>query len=145
MGKKRTTSATTTANRLQFAEHSLAAIRRFARGLGERFHPDKIILFGSYAYGIPRPDSDVDLLVVMPARNELDQAYKIDLAIDPPPLPVHIIVRTPKNVAVRLADGDSFLREVFSKGKVLYRNRVARPSPASQEAALKHRLTPPLS
>jgi predicted nucleotidyltransferase len=36
-------------------------IRRFARELAERFHPDKIILFGSYAYGTPHAGSDVDI------------------------------------------------------------------------------------
>jgi predicted nucleotidyltransferase len=47
----------------------LATIRRFVRQIAERFHPDKIILFGSYAYGQPHPESDVDLLVIMPAHD----------------------------------------------------------------------------
>jgi predicted nucleotidyltransferase len=47
----------------------MSAIRRYARQVAERFDPDKIILFGSYAYGKPTPDSDVDLLVVMPTRS----------------------------------------------------------------------------
>src|SRR5437667_1072159 len=55
----------------------LAVIRRFARRIAEEFHPDKIILFGSYAYGTPNEDSDVDLLVVMPTRSEHAQAVRI--------------------------------------------------------------------
>ena len=51
----------------------LSAIRRYARHIAERFQPDKIILFGSYAYGTPTPDSDVDLLVVMPTNNQIEQ------------------------------------------------------------------------
>jgi predicted nucleotidyltransferase len=47
-------------------------IRRFARQVAERFHPDKIIPFGSYAYGTPHADSDVGILVVMPCRNQVD-------------------------------------------------------------------------
>jgi predicted nucleotidyltransferase len=94
-------------------------IRRFARDVAERFDPDKIILFGSYAYGTPHADSDVDILVVMPARDELDQAVKICLAVDYN-FPVDLLVRTPKNLAWRLAEGDSFLREVMERGKVLY-------------------------
>ena len=43
-------------------------IRRFAQDVVQRFQPDKIILFGSHAYGIPHADSDVDILVVMPAE-----------------------------------------------------------------------------
>jgi hypothetical protein len=54
-----------------------AVIRRFAREVAERFQPEKIILFGSHAYGRPHADSDVDILVIMPCRNQLDQAYKI--------------------------------------------------------------------
>jgi predicted nucleotidyltransferase len=94
-------------------------IRRFARQVAERFHPDKIILFGSYAYGQPDADSDVDILVVMPARNELDQAVRIRLAVEAP-FAVDLLVRTPKNLAWRLKEGDWFLREVMARGKVLY-------------------------
>src|SRR5882724_1628928 len=90
------------------ADIPLRVIRRFARQVAERFQPEKIILFGSYAYGTPHADSDVDILVVMPARNQLDQAVRISLAIDPP-FPLDIIVRTPHNMSWRLAEGDSFL------------------------------------
>jgi predicted nucleotidyltransferase len=97
----------------------MRVIRRFAQHVADRFGPEKIILFGSHAYGRPHADSDVDILIVMPARNQLDQAFRIHLEIDPP-FPVDIIVRTPRNMAWRLAEGDSFLREIVSKGKVLY-------------------------
>src|SRR6516165_7632645 len=101
------------------ADIPLRVIRRFARRVAERFEPDKIILFGSYAYGTPHADSDVDLLVIMPARNELDQAVKIRLQVDYN-FPLHLLVRTPKNLSWRLAEGDSFLKEVVARGKVLY-------------------------
>jgi predicted nucleotidyltransferase len=101
------------------ADIPMPVIRRFARQVAEQFQPDKIILFGSYAYGTPHADSDVDILVVMPARNQIDQAVRIDCAIDPP-FPLDLIVRTPKNMKWRLEEGDSFLREITSKGKVLY-------------------------
>src|SRR2546429_2177970 len=101
------------------ADVPLRVIRRFARQVAERFQPDKIILFGSYAYGTPHADSDVDILVIMPCRNQLDQAVRISLEIDPP-FPLDIIVRTPHNMQWRLAEGESFLREITTKGKVLY-------------------------
>src|SRR5215813_12321489 len=101
------------------ADVPMRAIRRFARRVGERFRPDRIVLFGSHAYGKPHADSDVDILVVMPARNELDQAVRIRLAVDYN-FPLDLLVRTPRSLARRLADGDSFLREVVSRGKVLY-------------------------
>jgi predicted nucleotidyltransferase len=99
--------------------YSRAIIRRLVERIAERFQPDKIILFGSYAYGQPNPESDIDLLVVMPARNEIDQALKIDLAFDWP-FPVDLIVRTPENLKWRLEEGDWFLREAVGKGKILY-------------------------
>lgn len=56
----------------------MSAIRRYAQQIVERFHPDQIILFGSYANGTATPDSDVDLLVVMPTRNQIEQAVRLD-------------------------------------------------------------------
>lgn len=94
-------------------------IRRFAREVVERFAPDKIILFGSQAYGTPHEYSDVDILVVMPARNQIDQAVRICLALEYN-FSLDLIVRTPHNLAWRLKEGDWFLREITSKGKVLY-------------------------
>jgi len=120
MSKKRRSMSTSEPSRwYRGADIPMSVIRRFARQVAERFHPDKIILFGSYAYGQPHEDSDVDILVVMPARNQLDQAFKIHWTIQPP-FPLHIIVRTPRTLKWRLEEGDSFLREVMSKGKVLY-------------------------
>ena len=98
---------------------TMAAIRRLAAEIAEKFHPEKIILFGSYAYGEPNEDSDVDLLVVMPARNMIDQAVKISLAVDRP-FALDLIVRTPGHLHKRLKWGDWFLREIVGQGKVLY-------------------------
>ena len=98
---------------------SIAAIKRYARRIAELFHPQRIILFGSYAYGTPDEGSDVDLLVVMPARNQIDQAIKIKLAVAAQ-FPLDLIVRTPHTLRWRLREGDWFLREIVSRGKVLY-------------------------
>src|SRR5438067_9422152 len=92
------------------AKVPMSVIRRFARQVADQFRPEKIILFGSYAYGRPHQDSDVDILVVMPAKNEIDQAIRIRLAIESH-FPMDLIVRTPKNLAWRLKEGDWFLRE----------------------------------
>jgi predicted nucleotidyltransferase len=101
------------------ADVPMRAIRRFARQVAERFQPDKIILFGSYAYGTPNEDSDVDILVIMPARNQGSKAGRIRWEV-PAPFPMDLIVRTPENLRWRLAEGDSFHTEIVSKGKVLY-------------------------
>jgi len=101
------------------ADVPMRAIRRFARQVAERFQPDKIILFGSYAYGTPNADSDVDILVIMPARHQGSKAGRIRWEV-PAPFPMDLIVRTPENLRWRLAEGDSFHTEIVSKGKVLY-------------------------
>jgi predicted nucleotidyltransferase len=101
------------------ADIPMRVIRRHAHQIAEKFHPEKIILFGSRAYGTPHEDSDVDLLVVMPARNESDQALRIWNALDAP-FPMDLIVRTPRNLAWRLEQGDWFLREIVALGKTLY-------------------------
>src|SRR5436189_5752977 len=100
------------------ADVPMSVIRRFARQVAERFGPEKIILFGSHAYGQPHADSDVDILVVMPARNELDQSFKIRCAIRAP-FPMDLLVRTPKNLQWRLEGGESFTTEVVSTDRVL--------------------------
>ena len=94
-------------------------IRELTSQIARAFNPDKIILFGSHAYGTPHADSDVDILVIMPARNQIDQALRIDRALDPP-FPLDLIVRTPRNMKWRLEEGDSFLREIVTQGIVLY-------------------------
>jgi uncharacterized protein len=101
------------------ADVPLRVIRRYARAVAERFKPDKIILFGSHAYGTPHADSDVDLLVVMRCRNQIDQAIRILNAVEPP-FPADLIVRTPANLGWRLAEGESFHSEIMTRGKVLY-------------------------
>ncbi|MBV9124939.1 MAG: nucleotidyltransferase domain-containing protein [Planctomycetes bacterium] len=103
----------------------MAAIRRFARRIAEKFDPEKIILFGSFAYGTPREGSDVDLLVVMEAYNEINQSIRISLAFDPV-FPLDLIVITPQRLKRRLADGFSFWVEITSKGITLYEKRNAR-------------------
>lgn len=102
-------------------ETTLAEIQKFAQRLGEVFSPQRVILFGSYAYGQPTQDSDVDLMVIMPLYNctPVEKSVEIRLKLRPS-FPMDILVRTPERVRERLALGDIFMREVFSKGRVLY-------------------------
>jgi predicted nucleotidyltransferase len=99
---------------------TLERIRRIVRQIVTRFHPQKVILFGSYAYGEPMPDSDVDLFVVMETEgNPLHTAARISGEIDHP-FPMDILVETPKYLAEALAEKDLFETEVMTKGVVLY-------------------------
>jgi len=85
-----------------------------------QFHPKQIILFGSYAYGKPRPESDVDLLVVMETQlRESEQALRIRQHVTPM-FGVDILVYTPSRLEQRLEWGDSFLSEITEKGLVMY-------------------------
>lgn len=79
-----------------------------------------IILFGSYARRQPRPESDVDLLVVMDTfLTETEQAVRILQAIEYH-FGLDLLVRTPDNLAYRLELGDPFLREIITEGTVIY-------------------------
>ena len=83
-------------------------------------HPQKIILFGSYAYGQPTEDSDVDLLVVMPFEGSAhDQAFRIRKEIEHR-MPMDLLVRTPEFIADRIEMGDFFMQEIVEQGKVIY-------------------------
>jgi uncharacterized protein len=107
------------------ADVPMRVIRRFARQVAEKFQPDKIILFGSYAYGTPNADSDVDILVIMPCRHQGSRAGRIRSLV-PAPFPMDLIVRTPASLRWRLAEGDLFHTEIVTKGKVLYEKSDAR-------------------
>jgi predicted nucleotidyltransferase len=111
-----------TGYRYQSPDIPLAAIRRFARQLATRFRPDRIILFGSYANGTPHVDSDVDLLVIMPTPNEVTQSIRMTMAFEPP-FPLDLIVRTPTKMRRRLSEGDQFLTQIVTRGKVVYEAR----------------------
>jgi predicted nucleotidyltransferase len=84
------------------------------------FQPDKIIVFGSHAYGTPGPFSDLDLLVVMSFEGSpLQQAARIISRINPD-IGVDLIVRTPTQVQERLAMRDGLMREIVERGRVAY-------------------------
>src|SRR5947208_7703276 len=90
----------------------MSAIRRFARQIAERFKPERIILFGSYAYGTPHEESDVDLLVIMPAYDVVNQAIRIWNAFDDTPFSLGLIVRAPKQLERGIQQNNWFLREI---------------------------------
>jgi predicted nucleotidyltransferase len=88
--------------------------------VARRFKPQRIILFGSYAYGQPTVDSDVDLLVIMDhSRRSVDQAIEIRSEVSAD-FPLDLLVRTPERVRERIEVGDFFMREIVTNGKVLY-------------------------
>ena len=95
-------------------------IREFSRRLAREFKPKRIVLFGSYAKGRATPHSDVDLLVIMPhSGRAVDKSVEIRLKLKPD-FPLDLLVRTPEKIRQRIAMGDSFMKEIMTKGRVLY-------------------------
>ena len=99
---------------------TMRQIEDVSRRIAQQFHPERILLFGSYAWGTPSPDSDVDLLVIIPFEGKpVAKSVEMRLKVRPP-FPVDLLVRTPEKVRERLALGDPFIRSILEEGKVLY-------------------------
>lgn len=96
-------------------------IKRYCASIAAAFKPLKIILFGSYAYGQPNEDSDVDVLVVMPKskRAYRGMGAKIRMTVDAD-FPVDVLVRGESEVARRVRQKDMFMTHITQKGKVMY-------------------------
>jgi uncharacterized protein len=95
-------------------------IKWICERIAREFNPEKIIIFGSYAYGTPGPFSDLDLLVVMPYEgSSLQQAARIITRVNPE-IGVDVIVRSPEQIRERLALHDGFMREILERGMVAY-------------------------
>jgi predicted nucleotidyltransferase len=84
-------------------------------------NPEKVILFGSYAYGNPTPDSDVDLLVIVRTDESYRERYmRVARALRPRLFPLDLIVKTPEEVEEALRTFSPFLREILTRGICLY-------------------------
>jgi len=96
------------------------AIDQVVEQIVEKFKPQKIIFFGSYARGNPRPESDVDMLVVMDTPlKDVRQAIEICQQIEYR-FGLDLIVHKPTYLAEGIKNGNWFLRDVVKEGKVLY-------------------------
>lgn len=106
--------------RLRTFAQQTAFIERICQQIAEAFKPDKIILFGSRAYGKPRIHSDVDLLVIMPYEgSSRAQATRIRSCLDKL-VEMDLLVRTADEVRERIALEDDFMQEIIEHGKVMY-------------------------
>ena len=98
----------------------------FVKQIVRKFHPERIILFGSHAYGTPSFSSDVDIFVVMNTPlKPIEQEVLIRKKI-PRMFPLDLIVMKPRQFARRLTLGDTLVRTVASKGKILYEKNSRR-------------------
>lgn len=103
-------------------------IREIVEKIKQEYSPEKIILFGSYAYGNPTEESDIDLLIIKNTKerivDRMVRIYKIVGTIKNEEIKYNIdlspFVVTPKELKQRLEIGDHFFKEIILKGEVLY-------------------------
>lgn len=96
-------------------------IKEIIQKIVKEHQPEKIILFGSYAWGKPGPDSDIDLFVVKETKEpSLKRIENLDKLFSRREFPMDFLIYTPQQVKKRLAIGDFFVKEIMDKGKVLY-------------------------
>jgi predicted nucleotidyltransferase len=87
----------------------------------KNFDPEKVILFGSHASGAAQPDSDIDLLVIMEAEGSpVERAVAVKRVCRPRFVAMDVLVKTPEEVAAQLRQGNFFLRQILTEGRVLY-------------------------
>jgi predicted nucleotidyltransferase len=112
-------------------------IELLSKRIAREFQPERIILFGSYAYGTPKEHSDVDLLVLMPFKgNGLSKALQMVTKLKPK-FSVDLLVRTPKDLETRLKNNDWFLQEVLKRGSTKRKVTTRRPSENLQPRSIQ--------
>ncbi len=102
---------------------ALSSIDELSERIAQAYDPERVILFGSYAYGEPQEYSDVDLLVIMPFEGDaFDTSLDILNRLDPL-FSVDLLLRRPEDAARRYQQYDPLIREAFDNGKVLYERK----------------------
>lgn len=100
-------------------------LNRITRRIVRAAHPEMIIAFGSRVYGKPRPDSDLDLLVVMKdALPHTTRAAELQSRLNPAPISLDVHLRTLEELLHRLKMGDAFMQEIVGRGKQVYSSRA---------------------
>jgi len=98
-------------------------IQEVADKIAKEYQPEKIILFGSYAWGTPHKDSDVDLFVIKETENSRITAREINRSIFPRPFAIDLIVHTSKEAEKSVNENKNlFIEDILRHGKVLYSN-----------------------
>jgi predicted nucleotidyltransferase len=116
----------TASSRVEFKCVTRKQINAVVRKIVDAFNPEKVILFGSYAYGKPNIDSDVDMLVVMESdERPAVRTTRVIKVVHGKTFPMDLLVRTPAEIEHRLAIGDFFVEEIVGMGKVLYERRTS--------------------
>ncbi len=90
----------------------------------KEYKPEKIILFGSYAWGKPKKDSDLDLFIVKKTKTPRGERHiQVDRLLFDRDIPIDILVYTPREVRQRLLLGDFFIQDIVNQGEILYEKK----------------------
>lgn len=101
--------------------NSKQKIKKITDQIIKKYKPEKIILYGSFAYGKPHKDSDVDLLIVKRTKKIRTKRHlEVDRMLLNRNMPLDILVYTPKEIKERLLLRDFFIMDIIKQGKVLY-------------------------
>ncbi|MBU3942673.1 nucleotidyltransferase domain-containing protein [Patescibacteria group bacterium] len=96
-------------------------IKNITEQITKRYKPKKIILYGSFAYGKPHKDSDVDLFVIKETKKKRTERHlELDKILSDRNIPLDILVYTSKEVEQKLALKDLFIKKIMDQGKVIY-------------------------
>jgi uncharacterized protein len=100
------------------------ALEQAIHKIVDNLNPEKIILFGSYAYGSPTPDSDVDILVIIETNLPIkERSWQVSRLLLPRPFPIDILVKTPQEIIEAIESRNAFIQEIISKGVLLYERK----------------------
>lgn len=104
---------------------ALSTIQELAGRIVKEFNPERIVLFGSYANGTAKSDSDVDLLVVLPFEGKsFWKSLEITNAVNPQ-FAIDLLARGPEDTEKRYLLGDPLIKGALDQGKVLYERNSA--------------------
>ena len=108
-------------NKSNKSQLSNKIIKHIIEVIAREILPEKIILFGSHAYGKVHPDSDIDLLVIWDTPLKYSERLRcISRLITPRPAPVDIVVKTPYEIEKSIKRVDPFIHEILKKGIPVY-------------------------
>ena len=98
-------------------------IQRLVEKIAKKYKPEKIILFGSFAWGKAGVDSDVDLLIIKKTdKKRIERNLEVKKIINGS-LPVDILVYTPKEIEKSIdEDKNLFIEDILRNGKMIYDN-----------------------
>lgn len=103
-------------------------LKEIVEDLKKEYKPIKVILFGSYAYGIPMEDSDIDIFILKNTKERsVDRIITVKRIIYNPnrKIPISPLIYEPSELEERIRIGDDFIKEILDKGIILYEEAVS--------------------